>query len=102
MHDIWDRSKKIRHRRETQCYSTAETLFPVMGAGQTLGVSAGAIKEEKAAARVRAFAQTPWFLSIFLAAGTFLLYCPLNGYEFINYDDQIYVTENYIVQQGLT
>jgi tetratricopeptide (TPR) repeat protein len=33
---------------------------------------------------------------------TFLLFLPLRGHEFINYDDQRYVTENHQVRQGLT
>lgn len=41
-------------------------------------------------------------LSLLLFAATFLLFSPMSGYEFINYDDQLYVTENYVVQQGLT
>lgn len=44
----------------------------------------------------------PWLLSLILLAGTFLLYCSLAGYQFIGYDDQIYVTENYIVLKGIT
>ena len=31
-----------------------------------------------------------------------VVYWPVQNYEFINYDDQVYVTDNYSIQQGLT
>ena len=43
-----------------------------------------------------------WLPAVLLFGATFLLYSPLGRYQFINYDDQLYVTENYVVQQGLT
>jgi len=37
-----------------------------------------------------------------LAIGVFLLYWPVRGFEFVDYDDPVYVTANSWVQQGLT
>ncbi|KUG21877.1 hypothetical protein ASZ90_008345 [hydrocarbon metagenome] len=33
---------------------------------------------------------------------TLVVYWPVQNYEFINYDDEVYVTDNYRIQQGLT
>lgn len=44
----------------------------------------------------------PWVCALFLAALTFLLYSPVRTHDFVNYDDQLYITENPRVQQGLT
>ena len=41
--------------------------------------------------------------SVFLLSlATFLVYGPVAGYPFLNYDDQFFVTENACVKQGLT
>lgn len=37
-----------------------------------------------------------------LAIGTLLLYLPVGGFDFVNYDDPGYVTANELVQKGLT
>src|SRR5262245_33353955 len=44
----------------------------------------------------------PWIIPIVLFLATLLLYWPATGYDFVNYDDDFYVTENPIVQTGLT
>ena len=41
-------------------------------------------------------------ICIFLIASTLTVYWQITNHEFINYDDGIYVTENYHVQSGLT
>jgi protein O-mannosyl-transferase len=41
-------------------------------------------------------------ICIVLAAATIAVYAPLKDYEFVNFDDGLYVTENALVQQGLT
>ncbi len=41
------------------------------------------------------------FLSAVLALAVLILYYPVNGHPFINYDDPLYVTENVHVQNGL-
>ena len=41
-------------------------------------------------------------LSLVLVAATAALYLRVTGYDFVNYDDTIYVTQNANVQQGLT
>jgi len=43
-----------------------------------------------------------WALAALLAAATVAVYAPIAGHEFVNYDDNLYVTENPHVQQGLT
>ncbi len=41
-------------------------------------------------------------ISLLLAVFTFILYSPVRGFSFVNYDDDGYVTENTHVQAGLT
>jgi len=41
-------------------------------------------------------------ICIFLVVATFAIYSQIQDHEFINYDDNIYVTENLNVQAGLT
>ena len=41
-------------------------------------------------------------IALALFALTVLLFWPATGYDFINYDDDQYVSSNSIVQQGLT
>ena len=42
------------------------------------------------------------WISLFLAAGTLLVYWPVTKYEFVNFDDTDFVTANPRVQAGLT
>ncbi len=42
------------------------------------------------------------WLCLFLAASILAIYLPVCGYEFINYDDPVYVVENDTVRRGLT
>jgi tetratricopeptide (TPR) repeat protein len=44
----------------------------------------------------------PWLLALFLAFLTIVLYWPAVSCNFINYDDDVYVTSNAHVQHGLT
>ncbi|MDE3065912.1 MAG: tetratricopeptide repeat protein [Verrucomicrobiota bacterium] len=41
-------------------------------------------------------------ISLLLAAITLALYWPVTGFEFNNYDDALYITENPVVQSGFT
>ena len=41
-------------------------------------------------------------ICILLAAVTFAVYLPVRNYEFLHYDDDVYVTKNENVQQGLS
>lgn len=43
-----------------------------------------------------------WWLIVTLIAGTFLIFSRSLGYDFINYDDPIFVTKNANVQAGFT
>ena len=43
-----------------------------------------------------------WLLAVLLALVTVALFWPATGYDFINYDDNLYVSENTRVQNGLT
>ena len=43
-----------------------------------------------------------WLLAAFLALATIALYWPVTRHDFINYDDDLYVTANVHVQNGLT
>jgi tetratricopeptide (TPR) repeat protein len=43
-----------------------------------------------------------WMISLLLAATVILVYLPVRHYDFVNYDDPEYVTENPVVQAGLT
>src|SRR5438876_2100878 len=45
---------------------------------------------------------SPAFLSLALALATFLIFLPVAGHDFVNYDDPDYVTANPHVQSGLT
>ena len=42
------------------------------------------------------------FICILLAAVTFAVYLPVRNYEFLHYDDDVYVTDNKEVQSGLS
>jgi len=41
-------------------------------------------------------------VSLFLILATFAVYMDVQNHEFVNFDDNLYVTENRHVQQGLT
>jgi Tfp pilus assembly protein PilF len=43
-----------------------------------------------------------WLPAMMLLVGTALLYAPARDYDFVNYDDHIYVTQNRQVRSGLT
>jgi len=43
-----------------------------------------------------------WLLAAVLVLVTIALYWPATGYDFVNYDDDVYVTSNVHVQNGLT
>jgi hypothetical protein len=44
----------------------------------------------------------PWLIALLLSAATFSLFSPAIGYDFINYDDNLYVFENVHVLHGLS
>ena len=44
----------------------------------------------------------PMFICLLLVGVTLAVYWPVKGYDFLNYDDEIYVTKNPQVQHGLT
>jgi len=46
--------------------------------------------------------RSPWFLGALLFAATALLYARTRTFEFLNYDDDVYVVENEHVRAGLT
>jgi hypothetical protein len=73
-----------------------------MNAGPTLQPVSATDARDETIAVLRSSAGTQWILSVILFVGVFLLYGSMSRYEFINYDDQLYVTENYTVQHGLT
>ncbi len=43
----------------------------------------------------------PWILAVVLVVATMALYYPVSHHPFVNYDDDVYVTENAHVQSGL-
>lgn len=66
------------------------------------GVAVALRKEDL---RVRLFAsegKRQVVLALVLCAITLLVYNPVNRHDFVNYDDNFYVTQNLIVQHGLT
>ncbi len=44
----------------------------------------------------------PRLIALLLALTTLLVYLPVTRDSFVDYDDQVYVTENNTVQNGLT
>lgn len=46
--------------------------------------------------------KTVAFIILLLAAATIAAYWPVHNHPFIHFDDQLYVTQNYHVQQGVT
>src|SRR5688500_14846982 len=42
------------------------------------------------------------FVALALVALTLIIYAQVRGHQFLTYDDGIYITENVIVQRGLT
>jgi tetratricopeptide (TPR) repeat protein len=62
-----------------------------------------ATKSKPAAPAASAPVKFPaWLLALLLGLVTLALYWPATRHEFINYDDQLYVTDNTHVQAGLT
>jgi tetratricopeptide (TPR) repeat protein len=64
-------------------------------------------KPKSAPARAPATGTAPprfpvWLLAVLLAMVTVALYWPATRHEFVNYDDDVYVTENAHVQAGLS
>jgi tetratricopeptide (TPR) repeat protein len=55
-----------------------------------------------AAAKATTASLRHWQLAILLALVTAALYWPVTRHQFVNYDDDVYVTRNVHVQQGLT
>ncbi len=47
-------------------------------------------------------ASLPWLVCLLLAAVTLAVFWPATGFDFVNYDDPLYVTDNPHVQAGLT
>src|SRR5271154_2477041 len=45
--------------------------------------------------------KNPWLIALLLSAATFALFSPAIGYDFINYDDNLYVFKNARVLHGL-
>ena len=43
-----------------------------------------------------------WLMAVLLVLVTIALYWPATGHDFVNYDDDLYVTANVHVQSGLT
>ena len=43
-----------------------------------------------------------WLMAVLLVLVTIALYWPATGYDFVNYDDDVYVTSNAHVQSGLS
>jgi hypothetical protein len=46
------------------------------------------------------FCTRPWLIALLLATVTFVFFSPAIGYDFINYDDNLYVFENLHVKHG--
>jgi len=46
--------------------------------------------------------RTPILICVLLAMATLAVYWQVRTYDFVNYDDPIYITENPIVQRGIT
>ena len=69
----------------------------------SVGVSPGKEIQSRPAAGVFASPQRQKFgLAILLVVATVALYYPANGHPFVNFDDNLYVTENLHVTAGLT
>jgi len=71
-----------------------------------MGTAGAGIKEETRssapASSADVFAHRPWLASLVLLLTTVALYYPVHHHPFTNYDDRDYVTENPMVQRGLT
>jgi hypothetical protein len=50
---------------------------------------------------VRGIAKYTWALGLVLVVATVALYYPVSGHPFVNYDDNVYVTDNVQVKSGL-
>jgi hypothetical protein len=37
-----------------------------------------------------------------LLAGTFAIYAPALGHDFLNFDDELYLTKNFVIRAGIT
>ena len=46
--------------------------------------------------------RSTFLISLLLAAAIIAVYAPVRNHEFVNFDDDVYVTENSLVQNGLT
>ena len=56
----------------------------------------------EASGAVALWRKRPWVIAWLLAAATFALFSPAIGYDFINFDDNLYVYENPHVLHGLS
>ncbi len=56
----------------------------------------------EASGAVALWRKRPWLIALLLAAATFALFSPAIGYDFINFDDNLYVYENPHVLHGLS
>jgi hypothetical protein len=48
------------------------------------------------------FWQKKWGICFFLVLVAFAVFYRLSGYDFVNFDDDLYVTANFRIQSGLT
>jgi protein O-mannosyl-transferase len=69
--------------------------------GSMSSVTSPAGKEVQSRPGSRRFTQ-PFFLGLLLLVATLVLYCPVHGHPFVNYDDSLYVTDNVQVQSGIS
>ncbi|NIV75273.1 MAG: hypothetical protein GWN37_10670, partial [Gammaproteobacteria bacterium] len=50
----------------------------------------------------RRFLRRDWALAVLVAAGTVAVYARAVTFDFVNFDDPLYVTRNALVQGGVT
>ena len=50
--------------------------------------------------KLRINARPEWILSLFLVLSIVAVYHPVVSFEFVNFDDNLYVTDNHHVQDG--
>ena len=69
---------------------------------KTGGVAAAAVRESSRPQLFASEGKRAVLLTLVLCAVTLIVYNPATHHDFVNYDDNFYVTQNLIVQHGLT
>ena len=94
----WSNSgPSLQSAKNNRVYSSS-----VGGTVSSVGLQPGEQVHSRPAAPSALFGARPYVFSLILIVLSIGLYYPVKSHPFVNYDDNVYVTENVHVQSGLT